>query len=54
MSLLYVLFTYQTYKDYQNSYNPSIPEWERSIRFCFVDLYTGQAYDMGVDLEEIN
>ena len=48
----YVLFTYQTYKDYQNSYNPSIPEWERSIRFCFVDLYTGQAYDMGVDLEK--
>ena len=49
----YVLFTYQTYKDFQNSYNPGVPEWERSIRFCFVDLYTGQAYDMGVDLEEI-
>ncbi|MBO5042108.1 MAG: hypothetical protein J6D87_04000 [Clostridia bacterium] len=46
----FMIIEYQTYKDFTNYYSPSIPEWGESKRYVVVNLETGIAYELGVDL----
>ena len=48
----FLMIKYQTYKDFQNPYSPSIPEWARSERYVVVNLETGTVYELGVDLSD--
>ena len=46
----YVMVQYQTYKDFPNVYSPTLPLWATSERYVVVNLETGTAYELGVDL----
>ena len=46
----FVIIEYQTYKDFNNHYSPSLPGWAKSRRYVVVELETGVAYELGVDL----
>ena len=43
---------YQTYKDFPNVYSPNLPLWATSERYVVVNLETGTAYELGVDLSD--
>ena len=46
----YIMVEYQTYKDFRNHYSSTLPEWAASKRYIIVNLETGVAYELGVDL----
>ena len=46
----FLMIQYQTYKDFNNCYSPTLPGWATSKRYVVVNLETGGAYDLGVDL----
>ena len=48
----FLMIKYQTYKDFQNPYSPSILEWARSDRYVVVNMETGTVYELGVDLSD--
>ena len=48
----FLMIKYQTYKDFQNPYSPSIIEWARSDRYVVVNMETGTVYELGVDLSD--
>ena len=46
----FLMIQYQTYKDFNNCYSPTLPGWATSKRYVVVNLETGVAYELGVDL----